>query len=317
MSGSDSTYDRYLKDISKHPRISREREDSLCKIISKGKKKEYVEAAVDELVRSNLRLVVHCVKSFSSFIGTSRTSITIMDLIAEGNLALVKAAQNFNPGYQTEDHAEPIRFSAYACQCIKNAMRKAFRKARFIHIPDHHYAYWKQLKELSDNQTETVSDKVLQEKLDIGSSRLKTIKLGLQSNTVMLEDFTYDDGDAHWSDFMEDSNAINPHSEADHTDLRAYLMDQMETLPPRTKEMLSLMFLSDHKPTLHDMSLIFGVSKERCRQVCARGLATLKNQMRSTWDHIEHAELFSTGNCASSAADDIVFFPSKQKLSVA
>ena len=149
MSERNSEYDRYFKDISIHPRISREREQILCKIISTEKKDEYVEAAVDELVRSNLRLVVHCVKGFSSFTRSSKTSITLMDLIAEGNLALVKAAQNFNPNYQTEEHAQPIRFSGYACKCIKNAIRKAFRKARFIHIPDHHYGYWKQIKEMT------------------------------------------------------------------------------------------------------------------------------------------------------------------------
>ncbi|OVE75676.1 hypothetical protein BVX97_03825, partial [bacterium E08(2017)] len=157
MTSTNITYDRYLKDISRYPRISREREDKLCKIIASSKKDEYVEAAVDELVRANLRLVIHCVKSFTSFLRTSSTSITVMDLIAEGNLALVKAAQNFNPGYQTEEHSEPIRFSAYACKCIKNAMRKAFRKARFIHIPDHHYGYWKQIKELSDSHDDEVS----------------------------------------------------------------------------------------------------------------------------------------------------------------
>lgn len=310
MIDTNSTYNRYIKDISIHPRISREREKKLCKIISQGKKDEYVEAAVDELVRSNLRLVVHCVKSFTSFIRSSKSSITIMDLIAEGNLALVKAAENFNPGYQTAEHAEPIRFSAYACKCIKNAMRKAFRKARFIHIPDHHYGYWKQIKELTDDTKSDISDESLREKLDIGASRLRTIQQGLQSNTVMLEDFTFEDGESHWSDLFADDCAINPHDETDTTDLRAYLLTQMEVLPPRTKDMLAMMFLSDYKPTLHDMSQVFGVSKERCRQVCARGLQMLKNHMHSTWDQIEHVELFASQN--TLIPEEVDFFPTAQ-----
>lgn len=318
MMTHDTAYDRYIKDISHYERISKERETKLCKVISKRKNKEQVEAAIDELVNANLRLVIHCVKSFTSFINSSRTTITVMDLIAEGNLSLVKAAQNFNPSYQTGEHSEPIRFSAYACKCIKNAMRKAFRKARFIHIPDHHYGYWKRIKELTDEHSEDLSDDMLQEKLDIGASRLETIKQGLQSSTVMLEDIVYEDGESHWSDFIPNENAVNPHEETGTSDLRAYLTKQLHVLPPRTREMISLMFLSEHKPTLHDLSMRFGVSKERCRQVCARGLQLLRKEMQSTWDHVEHVEAFATINPAASEEEELVYFPPAMKnLSVA
>jgi RNA polymerase sigma factor (sigma-70 family) len=316
MTTANSAYDRYIKDISIHPRISRDREKQLWKIIASGRKPEYIEAAVDELTRANLRLVVHCVKSFTNYISSSRTSITVMDLIAEGNLALVKAAENFNPGYQTEEHAEPIRFSAYACKCIKNAMRKAFRKARFIHIPDHHFGYWKQIKDICDASEEEVSDEVLRKKLEIGESRMKTLRQGLTTNTVMLEDMAYDDGYSHWSDFIADDNATCPHTEYDSSDLRDYLVNQMDSLPARTREMLSMMFLSDSKPTLHDLSMRFGVSKERCRQVCARGLQLLRNQMQTTWDHVEHVEAFATA-AAESMEDAMVFFPAEEKVFVA
>lgn len=240
-----------------------------------------------------------------------------MDLIAEGNLALVKAAQNFNPNYQTDEHAHPIRFSGYACKCIKNAIRKAFRKARFIHIPDHHYGYWKQIKEMTDGVENEVSDSELLSKLDIGASRLNTIKIGLKSNTMMLEDFKSEDGESHWSDFMADDASECPHAEADTTDLREYLLGEMDSLPPRTKDMLSMMFLSEYRPTLHDMSIRYGISKERCRQICARGLQLLRNKMQTTWDHIEDVELYASRKITKRAAEEFILFPSEQELSVA
>ncbi|OVE76297.1 hypothetical protein BVX97_01640, partial [bacterium E08(2017)] len=155
-------------------------------------------------------------------------------------------------------------------------------------------------------------DDVLKEKLDIGASRLNTIKQGLKSNTVMLEDFTFDDGESHWSDLFADENADNPQEAADSQDVRAYLVRQMESLPPRTKDMLTMMFLSETRPTLHDMSMVFGVSKERCRQVCMRGLQLLRNQMRSSWDHIEHVEVFATSASATASCEDTLFFPADQ-----
>ncbi len=307
MSLRDTAYDRYMKDISQYPRITKERESVLTSIIFAGEEPEYIEAAVDELVKANLRLVVHCGKSFSSFVYGSSTSITAMDLIAEGNLALVQAAQNYNPQYHTEEHAVPISFSTYACKCITNAMRKAFRKAKFIHIPDHHYGYWKQIKELKAEFSENLTDSIMQERLDIGSSRLQIIKMGLESSTVMLEDFAAEDGESNWCDIIPDEKAESPQEVTASKDLCEYLLSSLHSLPPRTRDMISLMFFDEDHFTLQDLSKRFGVSKERCRQVCIRGLSQLKAHMKTTWSPVDQEVLLSSFDVDSKMAKYSVY----------
>ena len=83
----DRTYQLYIRDISSYPRITAEREAELSKIISSTRSEKKREKALAELVQANLRLVLHCLKEFSSFVTIPEVGISYMDLIAEGNIA--------------------------------------------------------------------------------------------------------------------------------------------------------------------------------------------------------------------------------------
>ncbi len=286
-------YDRYLKDISSYPLITPEREVELSNTIQNSKKPHEAEAAVTELIHANLRLVVHCLKDFDRFLASSAVRITRMDLIAEGNIGLMNAARRFNADFTdaekgAEDKRANIRFSTYACKCIKSRMRRALKLGRFIHIPEHHFSYWTEMETIRHEHGDTLSDDVLREKLDVSNQVLGLLKQSSQSGICMLEDLASQDTEGGgWHDFIPNETASCPAHETEQSDLRDFLFAEMRSLPPRTRSMLSLLYFNDHAPTLRELAAKFGISSERCRQVCVQGLARLRRQMASRRHQIE------------------------------
>jgi RNA polymerase sigma-32 factor len=278
--------DRYLKQISSYPRITLEREAELSRIIQNSKRRAKVEKAVEEMVNGNLRLVVHCAKEFSRYLTVPGCAVTTMDLIAEGNVALIKAARNFNSDYKKDGHGARkrgrMRFSAYACICIKRAMRRALQSGRLIHIPEHHFRYWRRIHELQDEHGPEMADTELQESLGIGSSKLAILKKGLSARASMLEDLPGAEDALNWAERIPDRRVRGPDHEAGLKDLRAYLVNEMKRLPQRTREMISMVFLAEYRPTLGHVAERYGVSSERCRQICAAGLKALRTQIEAS-----------------------------------
>jgi len=305
MSQARETDERYLRDISKHARITAEREAELSRIIQGAGESEAAEAAINELIHANLRLVIHCLKDFDKFLTSPSVRITRMDLIAEGNIALMKAAQGFNASFAGDDpdlhpRDSGVRFSTYACKCIKSRMRRALKLARFIHIPEHHFSYWTEMESLRCEHGDALSDDILCEQLDVSDEVLGLLKQSAKSNICMLEDLANQENDGGgWHDFIPNDAAPCPAEQTGRNDLRAFLFDEMRQLPPRTRTMLSLMYFNDHAPTLREISGKYGISSERCRQVCAQGLQLLRRQMASRCSRIEPDLAASFGTCAA------------------
>ncbi len=289
MVSTKDTYERYLQDISRYPRISPEREVELSSVILNQSNAEQVEAAVNELVHANLRLVIHCLKEFAKFLTSPSVHITKMDLIAEGNIALMNAARRFDAEFAEETRADNrVRFSTYACKCIKSRMRRALKLARFIHIPEHHFSYWTEMEALRGKYGDDVSDDVLHEKLDVSPEVLDMLKQSENTRTFMLDDLMTDDEEGgYWQDVLPNENAPCPAAEAGSHDLRSFLLAQMAHLPERTRKMLAVMYFSDDPPTLRDLSEVHGVSSERCRQVCEQGLRALRRQLEPRFERID------------------------------
>jgi len=298
MKESDA-YSRYLKDISPYERISPEREAELSRVIQTCSNAEQVEAAVSELIHSNLRLVIHCQKEFEKYRTSSRLSA--MDLIAEGNIGLMKAAKKFNCGVHdpadgNAPDRESVRFSTYACKCIKSHMIRAIKKARFIHVPEHHFSYWSEMDKLQREHDNTLTDSELCDRMDLSGDALAFIKLSAGSGVCMLEELTGEDTDNSWSDFIANEDSPCPSEEAGRHDLRAFLFSEMNNLAPRTKQIITMLYFNESAPTLKDLSLMFGISSERCRQICVQGLTSLRRQMFARRKGIEptlHAEAFA------------------------
>lgn len=263
------------------------------------RRKQKVDDAVNELVQANLLLVVHCLKDFARYLSHSENCISVMDLIAEGNIGLMNAARKFNVDYTSEDfkqHKNPISFSTYACKCIKTAMRRALKASRFIHVPEHHFSYWTKIQHLQELHGESLTDNMIIEELEITPSRLKMLRKSRECKTSGLEDIVDQDGESRWFDIVPNPNAECPQREAALSDLRKHLIEEINTLPPRTQKMISMMFLEERKTTLGDLSQRFGVSRERCRQICAKGLQTLKKQIESKFNITEDFAITGLSN---------------------
>jgi RNA polymerase primary sigma factor len=287
MRESDA-YSRYLADISPYERITPEREAELSRVIQTCPNAEQVEAAVSELIHSNLRLVIHCQKEFEKYRASSRLST--LDLIAEGNIGLMKAAKKFNSGANASVDSpdqEPIRFSTYACKCIKSHMIRAIKKARFIHVPEHHFGYWGEIEKLQNENGNTLSDSELCDRMDLSGDALAFIKMSAGSGVCMLEELTSEDSDNSWSDFIASEDSPCPSEEAERNDLRAFLFNEMNNLAPRTRQIITMLYFNESAPTLKDLSTMFGISSERCRQICVQGLTSLKRQMFARRQGIE------------------------------
>ncbi len=289
MVTAKDTYERYLQDISQYPRITPRRESELSAIVLHEKNAEQVEAAIDELVHANLRLVIHCLKDFSRFLTSPGIQITRMDLIAEGNIALMNAARRFDADFSDEEkRSSQVRFSTYACKCIKSRMRRALKLARFIHIPEHHFSYWTEMETLRHRYGDNVSDDVLHEKMSVSPEVLDMLKQSANSRTFMLDDIMADSEEGgYWQDVLPNDNSPCPAMEADTRDIKSFLQHEMERLPERTRKMLSVMYFSDSPPTLRELSKVYGVSSERCRQVCAQGLKALRRQLEPRFERVD------------------------------
>lgn len=305
MPKARDTYDQYLQEISRYPRISLEREAELSRVIQDGSNQEQREAAINELIHANLRLVVHCLKEFAGFLTSPSVRITRLDLIAEGNIGLMRAATRFDAGHvriagETDRGAGQARFSTYACKCIKSQMRRALKQSRFIHIPEHHFAYWTEMNTLRETHGAELSDEQMSRSLDVNSEVLGLLKQSAKSRTCMLEDLgAYDDDGGGWDDFVPNTSAACPAQETGQRDLREFLISELESLPPRTQSIISLLYLDDQAPSLRELGQTFGISSERCRQICMQGLHHMRRRLTDRLHMIEPDLLPGLAACAA------------------
>jgi RNA polymerase sigma factor (sigma-70 family) len=303
MLNARNTYERYLEEIASYPRISLEREAELSQTILNTDDEVVREAAIDELIHANLRLVVHCLKDFDKFLSSPSVRLTRMDLIAEGNIGLMRAASRYDAMYDGGERGTAMghaRFSTYACKCIQSQMRRAVKNSRFIHIPEHHFSYWSEVKALREAHGEELSDDEMAKSLDVSSEVAGLLKKSVQTGTCMLEDLVPQDRDSgSWHDFIPNDTASCPANETGNRDLRAFLVSELESLPPRTQSMLSQLYLNEHAPSLRDLGKTFGISSERCRQVCMQGLNHLRRRLASQLHKIEPDFPLPASACAA------------------
>ena len=243
MMRNTDAHESYMRDISRFDLIPPEREQELSLLIQDEHTDPTArEAAVTELVESNLRLVVHCLKQFERHINSSTARLSNLDLIAEGNIGLMKAARSFKADYA--DNGQPVRFCTYACKCINSHMIRAIKKTRFIHIPEHHFTYWTEIESIRREAGGNISEESIRQQLQVSEEAFSLFKHSACSGISMLEDFgSYGDEEGqHWSERFADESNTTPYEEAEREDLRAFLFEQINKLPPRTGKMLSMMY---------------------------------------------------------------------------
>lgn len=282
MARYENSFESYVSKISNYPRIDGQREAELSAVILGSKSKKKIDKAVNELVLANLRLVLHCLKDYHSFLSSPEVCISMMDLVSEGNIALMAAARGFNSAFsRDETDSLQAKFGTYACRCIRSRMQRAIKLSRLVHIPERHFTYNKKIRELESEEGVQLTDKEISNKIGIRKERLDMVRWSSNCRTTRLEDMKTDDNSSYGIEDLPDTQQAMPNEEAERNDLMELVLEKMNLLQPRTKLMLEQMFLSGRKTTLQDLSDQFDVSKERCRQITQQGLRKLRDLIHS------------------------------------
>ncbi len=259
----------YLKEIGKVPLLTSDQEVRLAKAMEDGE-----EEAKRKLVEANLRLVVSIAKKYVG------RGMQFLDLIQEGNLGLIKAVEKF-------DWRKGYKFSTYATWWIRQAITRAIAdQARTIRIPVHMVETINKLIRVSRQLVQELGrepspDEIAHE-MDISEDRVREI-LKIAQEPVSLETPIGEEDDSHLGDFIEDQEAQAPADAAAFELLKEQLEDVLDTLTPREEKVLRLRFGLDdgHSRTLEEVGQVFGVTRERIRQIEAKALRKLRHPMRS------------------------------------
>ncbi|CAI9388599.1 RNA polymerase sigma factor RpoD [Niallia sp. JL1B1071] len=259
----------YLKEIGRVDLLSAEEEINLAKRILQGD-----EEAKRRLAEANLRLVVSIAKRYVG------RGMQFLDLIQEGNMGLIKAVEKF-------DYEKGFKFSTYATWWIRQAITRAIAdQARTIRIPVHMVETINKLirvqRQLLQDLGREPTPEEIGEDMDLSPDKVREI-LKIAQEPVSLETPIGEEDDSHLGDFIEDQDATSPSEHAAYELLKEQLEDVLDTLTDREENVLRLRFgLDDGRTrTLEEVGKVFGVTRERIRQIEAKALRKLRHPSRS------------------------------------
>lgn len=259
----------YLKEIGRVDLLSAQEEIELAHRIEEGD-----EEAKRRLAEANLRLVVSIAKRYVG------RGMLFLDLIQEGNMGLIKAVEKF-------DYRKGFKFSTYATWWIRQAITRAIAdQARTIRIPVHMVETINKLirvqRQLLQDLGREPAPEEIAEEMDLTPEKVREI-LKIAQEPVSLETPIGEEDDSHLGDFIEDQEATSPSEHAAYELLKEQLEDVLDTLTDREENVLRLRFgLDDGRTrTLEEVGKVFGVTRERIRQIEAKALRKLRHPSRS------------------------------------
>ena len=259
----------YLKEIGKISLLSLDEETELSKRIAEGD-----ETAKNRLAESNLRLVVSIAKRYVG------RGMLFLDLIQEGNIGLMKAVEKF-------DAEKGYKFSTYATWWIRQAITRAIAdQARTIRVPVHMVETINKLsryqRQLTLELNREPTDEELAKKMGMSPDKVREV-IKIAQDPVSLETPIGEEEDSHLGDFVPDESNMSPEDFTIHEMLKEEIGDVLLTLTEREEQVLRLRFgLDDGYPkTLEEVGQMFGVTRERIRQIEAKALRKLRHPSRS------------------------------------
>ena len=259
----------YLKEIGKIPLLSVDEEMNLAKKICAPDENVRKEAR-KKMAESNLRLVVSIAKRYMG------RGMQLLDLIQEGNLGLLRAVEKF-------DYQKGFKFSTYATWWIRQAITRSIAdQARTIRIPVHMVETINRLIKIQRKLVQELGREPkpieVAKVMGIPVAKVREI-MSFALEPVSMETPIGDEDDSHLGDFLQDANAKVPVNFAMDVLLHDQLMEVIKSLTEREQKVILLRFgLEDGKPrTLEEVGKVFGITRERIRQIEAKALRKLRN----------------------------------------
>jgi RNA polymerase primary sigma factor len=261
---SDRSLDIYLREINTTPLLKREEEVELARRVREGD-----PDALDQLVRANLRFVVSIAKQYSN------QGLSLEDLINEGNLGLIKAAQRF-------DHRRGFKFISYAVWWVRQAMLQALaEQSRIVRLPLNRagtlYRLGKAQRALGQELGRNPTVDEIAKRVGLPRDEVRDT-LSIASSYVSLDDPFDDDDDNSLMDCIADENSARPDEVTFGHTLEQDLRAALRTLDSREEKILRLYFGIDGAApfTLEQIGAQMGLTRERIRQIKERALAKLR-----------------------------------------
>ncbi len=259
----------YLKEIGKINLLTTDEEFEYARLAEQGD-----EYAKKMLAESNLRLVVSIAKRYVG------RGMLFLDLIQEGNIGLMKAVEKFDP-------TKGYKFSTYATWWIRQAITRAIAdQARTIRVPVHMVETINKLarvqRQLTQELNREPTEEEIAKKLNVTVDKVREV-YKISQDPVSLETPIGEEDDSHLGDFIKDERTMSPEEYATVEMLKEELTNVLLTLTDREEKVLRLRFGLDDGQcrTLEEVGQIFGVTRERIRQIEAKALRKLRHPSRS------------------------------------
>ena len=264
-----ASLDKYLQEIGKVDLITAEEEVELAQRVKQGD-----QLALEKLTKANLRFVVSVAKQYQN------QGLTLPDLINEGNLGLIKAAQRF-------DETRGFKFISYAVWWIRQSILQALaEQSRIVRLPlnkigsinkiNKTYAFLEQSHERPPSAEEIANE------LDMTINDVKE-SMKNSGRHVSMDAPLVEGEDSNLYDVLRSGESPNPDKELIHESLRTEIERALETLTPREADVIKLYFgLGHHHPmTLEEIGETFDLTRERVRQIKEKAIRRLKHTSRS------------------------------------